>query len=146
VVSFDADGLVEDIEEKPARPKSRFAVTGLYFYDGRASGFARELAPSPRGELEITDLNRRYLQERALHVELLERGFAWLDTGTFDSLLEAGEFVRTIEHRQGLKIGCVEEIAFRRGWIDAAALKAAAEANPKNPYNAYLLAVADGRA
>ncbi len=146
VVSFDETGLVEDIEEKPAAPKSRFAVTGLYFYDGRASRFAKELAPSPRGELEITDLNRRYLHERALHVELLERGFAWLDTGTFDSLIEAGEFVRTIEHRQGLKIGCVEEIAFRRGWIDAAALRAAAGDNPNNPYSAYLLDVADGRA
>ena len=145
VVSFDDQRNVLDIEEKPATPKSNYAVTGLYFYDSHAPAYARELTPSPRGELEITDLNKRYLRDGALRAELLGRGFAWLDAGTFESLVEAGEFVRTMEHRQGLKIGCVEEIAFRRGWIDPGQLKALAGAGANNPYAAYLLSVAEGR-
>jgi glucose-1-phosphate thymidylyltransferase len=141
VAEFDADGRVLSLEEKPAQPKSNVAVTGLYFVDGRASQIARGLAPSPRGELEILDLIRRYLEWDALSVELLGRGFAWLDTGTHDALIQAGEFVRTIEERQGLRVGCVEEIAFQNGWIDAAALKAIAMTS--GPYGAYLAAIAE---
>ncbi len=127
VVELGPDDRAIGLEEKPEQPRSNLAVTGLYFVDGTASEKARALKPSPRGELEITDLNRLYLEEGSLHVEQLGRGFAWLDTGTHDSLIQAGEFVRTLEHRQGLRIGCVEEIAFTAGWIDAAGLRASAD-------------------
>lgn len=127
VAEFDADGRVVGIEEKPARPKSNYAVTGLYFYDGRASDFAAQLAPSARGELEITDLNRRYLEDGSLHLETMGRGFAWLDTGTHESLVEASSFIETIEKRQGLRVCCPEEIAYFNGWIDAARLRELAQ-------------------
>ncbi|HTX48996.1 MAG TPA: glucose-1-phosphate thymidylyltransferase RfbA [Caulobacteraceae bacterium] len=140
VVEFDASGRVLSLEEKPRRPRSNVAVTGLYFFDGRASGFARTLEPSPRGELEILDLIRCYSDAGELSVQMLGRGFAWLDTGTHDALIQAGEFVRTIEERQGLRVGCVEEIAFQNGWIDAAQL--AALASSAGPYGAYLAAIA----
>ena len=143
VVSFDASGKVLDIEEKPAKPKSRYAVPGLYFYDNSVVEVAANLKPSPRGELEITDLNRIYLQQGKLQVQLLGRGFAWLDTGTHESLLQASNYVQTIEERQGLKIACIEEIAFRKGWISADALRALATPLAKNDYGKYLLAVAD---
>jgi glucose-1-phosphate thymidylyltransferase len=143
VVEFDAAGKAISLEEKPAQPKSNMAVTGLYFYDGRASQFARTLKPSPRGELEITDLNRLYLEEGSLNVEVLGRGFAWLDTGTHDSLVQAGEFVRAIEQRQGLRIGCIEEIAFQQGWIDADQLRALGR-RFKGGYGDYLQRIADG--
>jgi glucose-1-phosphate thymidylyltransferase len=141
VVEFDKDGRVLSLEEKPAKPRSNVAVTGLYFFDGRASAFARELKPSPRGELEIIDLIRRYLDLGALKITNLGRGYAWLDTGTHDALIQAGEFVRTIEERQGLRLGCVEEIAFQNGWIDAPRLRALAARS--GPYGAYLTAIAD---
>jgi len=118
VVDFDTEMRVLSLEEKPSRPRSNYAVTGLYFYDSRASQFARELKPSPRGELEITDLNRRYLEDGSLHLERLGRGYAWLDTGTHESLQQASSFIETIENRQGLKIACPEEIAYLQGWID----------------------------
>ena len=139
VVAFDAKGRATSIEEKPAKPRSSFAVTGLYFYDGRASEFAAALKPSPRGELEITDLNRCYLERRELAVEVMGRGYAWLDTGTHASLLEASQFIETIERRQGLKIACPEEIAFHQGWIDAAHLeRLAAPFGAHNEYGQYL--------
>ena len=138
VVSFSADGVVTDIEEKPERPKSEYAVTGLYFYPPDAPELARSLQPSPRGELEITDLNRLYLQEGRLRVELFGRGMAWLDTGTHVSLLEASNFVQTLEHRQGYKIACPEEIAFSNGWIDAERLARLAATYDKNEYGHYL--------
>jgi len=138
VVSFDGMGQATAIEEKPANPASNWAVTGLYFYDGRASQIARTLTPSPRGELEITDLNRVYLEEGSLHVESMGRGFAWLDTGTPDSLLEASEFVRTLEHRQGFKISCPEEIAFNLGFIDAEQLAGLGRELGKSQYGLYL--------
>jgi glucose-1-phosphate thymidylyltransferase len=141
VAEFDAQGRVVGLEEKPAQPKSHYAVTGLYFYDARASDFAAELRPSARGELEITDLNRRYLQEGALHLETLGRGFAWLDTGTHESLVEAAAYMETIEKRQGLRICCPEEIAWRNGWIDTEALLALARPLQKSGYGEYLLAV-----
>ena len=139
VVSFDANGRAETIEEKPAQPKSNFAVTGLYFYDGRASEFADRIQPSPRGELEITDLNRLYLEAGELNVELMGRGFAWLDTGTHSSLLDAALYVRIVEERQGLKISCPEEIAWRLGFIDDEGLKRVAEPLRKSGYGEYLL-------
>lgn len=145
VVELDATHRAVSIEEKPAQPKSNWAVTGLYMYDKDAPAMARALRPSKRGELEITDLNRLYLEKNALHVEMLGRGFAWLDTGTADALLEASEFVRTIEHRQGLKIACVEEVAFRMGFIDAAALRALVEPIRNSAYGKYLQRTADGR-
>ena len=143
VVEFDDDGAVVSLEEKPAQPRSNYAVTGLYFYDGRASEFAAALSPSVRGELEITDLNRRYLEEGALNVEKLGRGYAWLDTGTHESLLQAGDFIATIESRQGLKVACPEEIAFAQGWIDVAQVRALAQPLSKNAYGQYLLRLAD---
>ena len=143
VVEFGEDGRVLSIEEKPARPKSDFALTGLYFLDGRAPELARMLAPSARGELEIVDLVNLYLREGALRVETMGRGFAWLDTGTHDSLMDAGEFVRVIERRQGLKIGCPEEVAFRLGLIDAAQLLELARPLLKTGYGRYLAALAE---
>jgi glucose-1-phosphate thymidylyltransferase len=141
VVQFDAQGRVIDLLEKPSAPPSNYAVTGVYFYDGRASALARALAPSPRGELEITDLNRAYLKLGELHVEKLGRGTAWLDTGTHNSLLDAGVFVRIIEERQGLKVACVEEIAWRSGFIDAAQLTRLAQPLAKSGYGEYLLRI-----
>ncbi|TCT22456.1 glucose-1-phosphate thymidylyltransferase RfbA [Thermomonas haemolytica] len=139
VAEFDAHGRVVGLEEKPAQPKSHYAVTGLYFYDGRASDFAAQLTPSARGELEITDLNRRYLEDGSLHLETLGRGFAWLDTGTHESLVEAAAYMETIEKRQGLRVCCPEEIAWRNGWIDDAALRALAQPLGKSGYGEYLL-------
>ena len=138
VVEFDAEDRAVSVEEKPEKPKSDYAVTGLYFFDGRAPEFARAIRPSARGELEITELIERYLHEGTLTVERMGRGFAWLDTGTHDSLIEAGEFVRTIEKRQGLKIGCPEEVAYRRGFIDRAQLLRLAEPLMKTGYGHYL--------
>jgi glucose-1-phosphate thymidylyltransferase len=138
VVQFDAEGRVTDLLEKPSSPPSNYAVTGIYFYDGRASAFAKALKPSPRGELEITDLNRAYLKIGDLHVERLGRGTAWLDTGTHNSLLDAGVFVRIIEERQGLKVACVEEIAWRSGFISADQLIALAKPLEKSGYGEYL--------
>jgi glucose-1-phosphate thymidylyltransferase len=139
VVEFDRDLRVIGIEEKPVQPRSNYAVTGLYFYDERASGFARELRPSTRGELEITDLNRRYLDDGSLVMERLGRGYAWLDTGTHESLQQAANFIETIEMRQGLKIACPEEIAFLQGWIDAEQIRRLAEPLRKSGYGEYLL-------
>ncbi|MBW7908193.1 MAG: glucose-1-phosphate thymidylyltransferase RfbA [Kiritimatiellae bacterium] len=139
VVSFDPSGRVLDIEEKPAKPKSRYAVPGLYFYDNSVTDIAANLKPSPRGELEITDINRAYLRTGTLRVELLGRGIAWLDTGTHESLLQAGNFVQTIEERQGLKMACIEEIAYRQGWITAEEVRALAAPLAKNEYGRYLL-------
>ena len=138
IVSFDSDGQPVALDEKPAQPTSSWAVTGLYVYDNRVLDIAASLKPSARGELEITDVNRVYLERRELHVERLGRGFAWLDTGTCDSLLEAAEFVRTIQHRQALPIGCLEEIAFRQGWIEFAALAKLAASLRNTRYGAYL--------
>lgn len=144
VVSFDAEGKALSIVEKPAVPASNYAVTGLYFYDNDVATIARQIKPSARGELEITDVNMSYLQQGKLRVSLLGRGFAWLDTGTHDSLLEAGHFVQTIEQRQGLKVACLEEIAFRNKWIDETILLSQAEALAKTSYGAYLKKVAQG--
>ena len=141
VAEFAADGRVVGLEEKPARPKSNYAVTGLYFYDGRVCDYAAQLKPSPRGELEITDLNRCYLDADDLHLEPLGRGFAWLDTGTHQSLLEASTFIETIEARQGLRVCCPEEIAWQNRWIDAAQLEALAKPLAKNGYGQYLLSL-----
>ena len=145
VVTFDAQGRATHLEEKPQAPKSDWAVTGLYVYDNRVLDIAARLKPSPRGELEITDVNRAYLEWGELHVERLGRGFAWLDTGTCDSLMEAGEFVRTIQHRQALPIACLEEIAFRQGWIDLDQLKRLSAELAKTRYGSYLAALAATR-
>ncbi|MFP5305329.1 MAG: glucose-1-phosphate thymidylyltransferase RfbA [Gammaproteobacteria bacterium] len=145
VVEFDESGRVVSIEEKPTRPKSRYAVTGLYFYDAEVVSFAKEIRPSARGELEITDLNRLYLKRNALQVELMGRGMAWLDTGTNDSLLDAATFIQTLEKRQGLKIACPEEVAYRSGFISADELRALAEPLMKSGYGAYLMRLLEER-
>ena len=141
VVAFDADRRALSIEEKPQAPKSNYAVTGLYFYDEQVCDIAADIAPSPRGELEITDVNAAYLQRGQLNVEIMGRGYAWLDTGTHDSLLEAGQFIATLEKRQGLKVACPEEIAFRAGWIGAEQLERLAKPMLKNGYGQYLMRV-----
>ena len=139
VAEFDSDGKVLSLEEKPAKPKSRYAVTGLYFYDSSVVERARHVQPSTRGELEITDLNQMYLNDGLLRVELMGRGMAWLDTGTCDSLNDAASYIRTLEHRQGLKVGCPEEVAWRQGWISSSALEALALPLKKSGYGTYLL-------
>ena len=143
VVEFDADLRARSIEEKPKAPKSNYAVTGLYFYDAQVCDIAASIRPSARGELEITDVNATYLRQGQLGVEIMGRGFAWLDTGTHDSLLEAGQFIATLERRQGLKVACPEEIAWRNGWIDSAALEALAQPMLKNGYGGYLMRLLD---
>tara|TARA_R110000782_G_scaffold54571_3_gene115294 strand:+ start:67 stop:957 length:891 start_codon:yes stop_codon:yes gene_type:complete len=144
VVEFDEAGKAISIEEKPAKPKSAYAVTGLYFYDNDVVDIARSIKPSSRGELEITDVNLAYLKRGDLSVEVLGRGFAWLDTGTHDSLIDAGQFVQTVEHRQGLKVACLEEIAYRQGWVSADELIKQGELLKKTGYGQYLLRVAEG--
>ena len=139
VAEFDAEGRVIGLEEKPAQPRSNYAVTGLYFYDAQVCDYAAELKPSPRGELEITDLNRRYLADNSLHLEQLGRGYAWLDTGTHESLMEAGNYIQTIENRQGLKVCCPEEVAYNNGWIDAEQVKRLAAPLLKTGYGQYLM-------
>ena len=141
VAEFDAEGRVVGLEEKPTEPRSNYAVTGLYFYDGRASDFAAALKPSPRGELEITDLNRCYLDDGSLRLEKLGRGYAWLDTGTHETLNQASNFIETIEARQGLRVCCPEEIAFFKGWIDTSQMRALAAPLAKNGYGQYLLSL-----
>ena len=143
VVEFDAHGHAVSLEEKPAKPRSRYAVTGLYFYDQQVVDIAKSLKPSPRGELEITDLNRVYLERGALDVQVMGRGHAWLDTGTHDSLIDAAQFIQTLEKRQGLKISCPEEIAWRQGWIDADQLRRLAAPLAKSGYGQYLLRIVD---
>jgi glucose-1-phosphate thymidylyltransferase len=143
IVDFDRDGNVLSVEEKPKHPKSNYAITGLYFYDNEVVRIAKGIKPSYRGELEITDVNREYLLQKRLRVELLGRGYAWLDTGTHESLLEAGEFIATIEKRQGLKMACIEEIAFTLGYIDKRQLLKAADGHKKNSYGDYLKMVAE---
>lgn len=145
VVEFDENGKVLSVEEKPEAPKSNYAITGLYFYDNRVVKYAKELKPSPRGELEITDLNRVYLENGDLDVKLLGRGFAWLDTGTMDSLVEAADFVQMVEKRQGIKISALEEIAYRNNWISKEKLLESAKKYGKSPYGEHLTKVADGK-
>ncbi|MGG7171786.1 glucose-1-phosphate thymidylyltransferase RfbA [Clostridium neonatale] len=145
VVEFDKDGKVISLEEKPEKPKSNYAVTGLYFYDNKVCEYAKSLKPSARGELEITDLNKVYLEEGRLDVLTLGRGYGWLDTGTIDSLSEASEYVRVIENRQGLKISCLEEISYKNGWIDKETLLESANAYGKSPYGQHLKNVAEGK-
>ncbi|MFZ1332649.1 MAG: sugar phosphate nucleotidyltransferase, partial [Flavobacteriales bacterium] len=139
VVEFDSDNNALSIEEKPAKPKSNYAVPGLYFYDNEVLNIARDLKPSARGEYEITDVNKEYLKRGKLKVEILDRGTAWLDTGTFASLTQAGQFVQVIEERQGLSIGCIEEVAFKKGFIDGTALEALAQPLLKSGYGVYLM-------
>jgi glucose-1-phosphate thymidylyltransferase len=145
VVAFDAQRRAMSIEEKPKAPKSNYAVTGLYFYDAQVCDIAAAIQPSARGELEITDVNATYLRQGELNVEIMGRGYAWLDTGTHDSLMEAGQFIATLEKRQGLKVACPEEIAFRSGWIDAAQLEALAQPMVKNGYGQYLMKLLNDR-
>jgi glucose-1-phosphate thymidylyltransferase len=145
VVEFDGGRTAISIEEKPLQPKSNYAVTGLYFYDNKVCDIAAGIKPSPRGELEITDVNRVYLEQNKLKVEVMGRGMAWLDTGTHDSLLEAGQFIATIEKRQGLKVACPEEIAYRKGYIDAAQVRKLAEPLKKNNYGKYLLQILEDK-
>lgn len=145
VVEFDKAGTALSIEEKPLQPKSNYAVTGLYFYDNSVLEIAKQLRPSARQELEITDINNAYLQQQTLKVQQLGRGFAWLDTGTHDSLLDAGQFVHTIEKRQGLKVACLEEIAYRQGWLNAEELRLQAAKFQKTSYGQYLLEIAEGK-
>ena len=141
VAKFDDNNQVISIEEKPVKPKSNFAVTGLYFYDNQVVDFAKKIKPSPRGELEITDVNKLYLAEKNLGVEIMDRGYAWLDTGTHDSLLDAGQFISTIENRQGLKVCCPEEVSYRNNWIDKAQLEKLAHPLIKNQYGKYLMKI-----
>lgn len=143
VVAFDSNNKVVSIEEKPTKPKSSYAITGLYFYDNNVVNIAKSITPSSRGELEITDVNKEYLKNNALQVELLGRGFAWLDTGTFESLLESGQFVETIEKRQGYKIACLEEISFKQGWITEKQLLELANNYKNNSYGDYLIKIVD---
>ena len=145
VVELDAQGMAVSLAEKPANPRSNYAVTGLYFYDSEASSLARSLKPSPRGELEITDLNRLYMEQTKLRVKIMEQGYAWLDTGTYDSLIDASQFIATLDRRQGLKVSIPEEIAFRRGWITSSELEARAVALGKSGYGQYLMSVAGGK-
>ena len=145
IVEFDADGRVISVEEKPKQPKSNYAITGLYFYDKRVVELAKQVKPSARGELEITDLNRMYLEDGTLNVQLLGRGYAWLDTGTMDTLVEAAEFVQVIEQRQGIMISAPEEIAYRHGWITREELLKSADTYGKSPYGEHLHRVADGK-
>jgi len=145
IVEFDNEGKVISVEEKPQNPKSNYCITGLYFYDNRVVDFARKVKPSARGELEITDLNRMYLEDGTLNVKLLGRGYAWLDTGTMDSLVEAAEFVQMIEKRQSIKISALEEIAYHNNWIDRQTLLASAEKYGKSPYGEHLKKVAEGK-
>jgi glucose-1-phosphate thymidylyltransferase len=142
VVAFDANGRASSIVEKPAKPQSNYAVTGLYFYDNQVVDIAKAVKPSERGELEITAVNQAYLEQGALNVQIMQRGYAWLDTGTHDSLLEAGQFIATLERRQGLKIACLEEICWRNGFIDSARLEQLAQPLAKNGYGQYLLSLA----
>ena len=143
VAEFNQDNQVLSLEEKPPQPKSNFAVTGLYFFDQKVVQLAKDLKPSKRGELEITDLNKKYLEEDALFVEMMDRGYAWLDTGTHDSLLEAGQFIATIENRQGLKVACPEEVAYRKGWISKKDVERLAKPLQKNQYGQYLFRIID---
>ena len=145
IVEFDEDGRVLSVEEKPKNPKSHYCITGLYFYDGRAAQMAKTVKPSARGELEITSMNDLYLKDGTLDVKLLGRGYAWLDTGTMDSLVDAADFVRMVEKRQSIKISAPEEIAYRHGWIDRDTLLASAERYGKSPYGEHLKAVAEGK-
>ncbi|MHB8097086.1 MAG: glucose-1-phosphate thymidylyltransferase RfbA, partial [Erysipelotrichaceae bacterium] len=145
IVEFDSNGKVISVEEKPEKPKSNYCITGLYFYDNSVISKAKNLKPSNRGEYEITDLNRLYLDEDHLHVQLLGRGYAWLDTGTMDSLVDAADFVRTLEKRQGLKISAIEEIAYNKGWITKNELIDAAKRYGKSPYGQHLMNVAEGK-